>query len=616
MLLIALWLQMNAAHAQYGVPTSNSRPGEGARTIEAIESIEKANREMNRKANLPDQKCWMCAFEKAPVCSFGDVCRELKAQSGSNKLYSKSDGTYLPNIALVEDSKVLSQCRSNAVRYLATLPEKFQLYAKKEADREVAFMKFIENRGSEKMYLQVSRALIETAEPNTAPKTDSAAAKIKLEKAEKAAGVKLPEDIKEEWIKFATLEPFNVELPPPIRFNEDPLMDPTSLYLIGLGGTKESVLKGQARYQTQFERAEKIFFKTQKRVVAVLEKRRTDKNSEQIDNMIARVNTVKLAPNLNLQECPSPNGYYYPDRHEISTCPQNLVMPDEVIERTMAHELGHSIDPCNSTNDLTRWKKNSSKKGLAPSGTVYGNVVTFNPKVNDRDPEYSYSAFGGIDKPMLKGIPPGDYPLNSVVKCLTHESSLGAAQGDIRAKIAALKKDIRIKKDSGASDAKIEEMNQSLVLLEKIEADERTKRCGQNGSQLQEAMGDWISAEVLADSLSEDRNEARQAVFEGASGLSPASCELDKTEYSEEALKGISACLEFKTLPNGGGYYAGGGGYGGGYGSGYGTDISLRENEAGEVHPETADRISKILLAHPKIREKIGCPKTAVEHCE
>jgi hypothetical protein len=83
---------------------------------------------------------------------------------------------------------------------------------------------------------------------------------------------------------------------------------------------------------------------------------------------VASVRLAKANPKSPFCLTPTPNAYYIPEDHSFSICPNFNGWPKSLLMRTMAHEMAHSIDPCQQTVPLLKLNKaNLAKLPRSPS---------------------------------------------------------------------------------------------------------------------------------------------------------------------------------------------------------------------------------------------------------
>lgn len=133
------------------------------------------------------------------------------------------------------------------------------------------------------------------------------------------------------------------------RNHEDPFINPR------LFSTKEFrpvFLEAQARIET-------LFLETQASVLKVVEKKRMSLSTDDFQNLVERLQTVRLAsvddPDMRVvarDACNRPNAIYMSDKHALFVCPNLMNFPDMTLQKVIAHELGHVIDPCTLSYEL------------------------------------------------------------------------------------------------------------------------------------------------------------------------------------------------------------------------------------------------------------------------
>lgn len=133
------------------------------------------------------------------------------------------------------------------------------------------------------------------------------------------------------------------------RNSEDPFLNPR--------------LFSKPEYQSVLaqaeSRVESLFRETQSEVLKVVEKKRATLSAEEFENLVARLKSVRLATgndpgmkSIAKDACSRPNAIYMNSRHALFVCPSLMNFPDMTLQKIIAHELGHVIDPCTLSYDL------------------------------------------------------------------------------------------------------------------------------------------------------------------------------------------------------------------------------------------------------------------------
>ncbi len=307
----------------------------------------------------------------------------------------------------------------------------------------------------------------------------------------------------------------------------------------------------------------KTFPDVKKEVIARL--RELNIPSEQLNFMITKINAISFEGS----NCPgdekdkkdfisnllTSNAYYSPAQNSIKVCAGYLLQSTSAfhIVNTLAHEIAHSIDPCNI----------------------------------DRGPQgvgFHYSAKNNVVKSEQ------EYPVSKVIQCLRAPTSVAARNFQ-------LEENERIQQQLALQAQQMEQMRQ--MQLQRAQA---ATVSGTGGSvtaglmgmpspyalggalggfggaappvikpvnfcdkdQIGESFADWVSAETLPRFIKKNYN---------------LSTEQYQTGYSN--VKRL-ACL----VP---------------------TDLEASRAGNTDEHPIPSDRINKIYLSNPKIREQMGC---------
>jgi hypothetical protein len=129
---------------------------------------------------------------------------------------------------------------------------------------------------------------------------------------------------------------------------EDPFLNPR---LFSKSEFRPLYLEAQGRIQ-------KLFAETQAAVLKVVERKRASLSAEDFENLINRLKTVRLAmaedkgmKAFEQDACNRPNAIYISGKHALFVCPGMMNFPDMTLQKIMAHELGHVIDPCTLSYD-------------------------------------------------------------------------------------------------------------------------------------------------------------------------------------------------------------------------------------------------------------------------
>lgn len=364
----------------------------------------------------------------------------------------------------------------------------------------------------------------------------------------------------------------------------DPFSYPELLESETKAGGKQNIKKYRSLAEKELRRAESLFVDTKEKVIQLLEKRRTSTNKSEIDNMIQRVQRTRFASpkfgdkmdSLAAQGCEMPNAFYDPNENSVTLCPQFLNLPDAALVSALAHEIGHSIDPCAMTYTY-------SKNG--------DNTLELDP------PAY----LGGLEStkstPEVKAVFPDKNPLNDVIACLKSPASLGVktpSQKEMLAAVDKMESDLR-------NEMNVDEENGDLgdATMAAFEDQRNTIRnsyqkyqnCSRftNNGHAQEAFADWMAAEVIGEKISQIKNseQARQYAFESQAIFFSTGCENIKQATANKIKNATGPnCEMFAEIME---------------------KIKSLQAENVSTHPETAARVNRVILAKPELQKALGC---------
>lgn len=350
--------------------------------------------------------------------------------------------------------------------------------------------------------------------------------------------------------------------------------------------------------------------------------------------MIARIDLIKMSnPEKELMSCPGPNAFYNPGTHSFTLCPQVMQLPDASIKAIIAHELGHSIDPCTITSSLIQvdgqknpafddskkidyFKETREKNGIIdlkltlPSQTLDNKdaMVDIFPEYNNQNRSKIYQNF--TTKTLSSSIPIEKNPFASVISCLGSSKSIGAKSASEKEIEKTIDEVIGQLKASGATDEseKIKNLQKAKSNLPELV---KTKGyCagflptqGGGKSQFQEAFADWVAGEVLAKDLNGlSEKDKKIKTFESIgffAGVGCASVQEAANAKVKDLVKQIGCDQKIDNdLQNL-------------------FTISQANGRTSDEHPFEADRVNKVFFANPATQKAFGCKvDQGVKHCE
>lgn len=558
-------------------------------TVQLLNQITDAQKEMKKLSAPGPDACWDCDLKDRKICSFADICKIVNARSDSKNVYQKADGTYIPNYGLASLNDYLNTCRQQFSQLVNYMPESFEKNRAAYNQKNKKFYETIKIHNDQKAFVDISQAMIDLpvsagAGGGLGSPTDF----IKtLEAAEKRSGVTLKTEVKEAWKDLVTNSSSMITALPESLGNEG-LLNFNNLYSAQPPlTTLDDVRANQKEYTKNLNRVNEIMTRSKERILAVLERKKTFGNVDQIEAMKKRIETIKLSSAPQQFYCTTPQAYYSPNTHSFVICPNISMMPDDALAFIIAHEMSHSIDPCATTQDLVRVSVDPSilspPLATAFDKEKYPNFLPFDYRAKDSDSAHIYrhekSDLSNVGADIFsKRIAPSQFPFNKTLDCLAGGSSVGARRGNANKKIAGLEAELKELEDSGGQSSRKAVILRNQIEESKKSVEENTAdRCMESGSQLQEAFSDWLAVESLAEEFKTE-GEASRKVFEMA-GIMYGFCHKDYAPSTVQAVQKCSASFPPK------------------------SDEANQEDE----HPFVSQRINRILLMHPKIRAMLGC---------
>lgn len=321
-------------------------------------------------------------------------------------------------------------------------------------------------------------------------------------------------------------------------------------------------------YKNELKRAEGLFSEAKSHIVKMLEGRRSSKNAKEINQMIAQVRAVKMKSipvpieweELAVHGCEAPNAYYSPGENTVTLCPQILNYPDGGLYSVIAHELGHAIDSCNVANHPQQGKE----------------------------------------------IYPDNNPLKGVLSCLQSPQSLGvkipsksALEKRVKDERDALIEEMKEMGDAENGEENFTDGTEAMFadrLSELNEFYDSQKHCASfiGNGHMQEAFSDWVATQAVSERLKgmKEAVKAKDFAFTAQSIFLGTDCE-NIRQVTMDRVKAAAgkACAALEDYES------------------YMQEAKAEAEADGSYssHPEARDRVNKIMMADPKMREALGC---------
>ena len=597
-------------------------------------------------------------------CTFAQMCQKFSLNTEAPYIYQNESGEKIPNYSLTSLEFKFNLCTAqklhkNPGEEMITGMEKMKSQLKenqrKSLQLAVALDDSIRRHNEEKAMFEIGNASIVEALKNLDTNSDSGGIFVvarqttrnqiekQFEKMEQRAGYKISEETKKLYVdsQLQLLTGFSdnslSQEDPSKSRNTNPFLDPFLFSDSKKAGSKDAVIKNQARLQKELDRNYKIFASTQSQILGYLDEKRTPATSDQIDKMKARISSIRMDTEtmslLNPAVCAGPNAFYNPGDHQFHICPQIMELPSESLRMIIAHELAHSIDPCSMSDDLLLVSGKTVAEAMSqPSKEqteIYeksaAEVGTFFPKLKDPQPKsntHFVVDFLGMSKSNLSfiyikpewkvfssGFPGNQNPFSSTLSCLESPDSIHARSVDEKSLAQSMDTAIEKARAAGADPTKDPELQRTMEAKKNLhELLNQHGACsfmgGSNGkSQLQESFADKIASEIVARDLqNKSISEKQKGVFEAAGFFLGISCpnisEKTKSVFSKTAEQQNCGLDSNKSA----------------------TDImqifSAQAHERDE-HPWEVDRIERLFLAHPELRRDLGCSSSSsARYCQ
>ncbi len=260
-------------------------------------------------------------------------------------------------------------------------------------------------------------------------------------------------------------------------------------------GGVEQLASNRSLLKLASARVEGLFEKVRSKTIQYLQSQANKDNKGEIENFIERVRTVKFVDpykehlkdfSLSLQGCDKPNAYYTPYAHSIFFCTQTLNLPRASLYMLIAHELAHTLDPCNASRLFTKTGEHS--------------YMTLGTRESIRS-KNNHSSIHKMAVPQTK------YPFNQTLSCMKLRDSAEVPEISVDDIVEATK-------NSYAGATPITGFTIEAILEIEGESFENRKKALQkyypqyrycadftSFSFMAESFADWFAAEIIAEEL-------------------------------------------------------------------------------------------------------------------
>lgn len=306
-----------------------------------------------------------------------------------------------------------------------------------------------------------------------------------------------------------------------------------------------------------------------------------------------------------------PNAYYEPKSNSINICPGFYHYPDTELISTLAHEIGHSIDPCgaqfpaysideikinkiktpaDSASEDQKYIDKSimsaiatdSKTTALPFDLILDNPQSISPYIEAGilTPTAKSSRFIQKDK-QIQG-----YPLSDVYSCLVSQKGGGFRQTTQKQIEDAV--DLTVAKRSSIAG---DNYNPKKDRAKLITAYNRFPQCNGPGypTQMREAIADWLGTKVLGDFLKGKQLDTPEKRLGPIGYFASIVCTTRTSLNDQKKVTAVSDIIAY-------------------------SKNTLSADE--DAHPPSKSRIDSILLSDPEIRKAMGCTDPAKPFCE
>ncbi len=355
--------------------------------------------------------------------------------------------------------------------------------------------------------------------------------------------------------------------------------------------------------------------KVREKVIETIARGRAENElSENEKRLIERITTIRMTkqddPKL-LNECAKGatsalNAHYSSADHTINICPTMNLFPDESLAMVIGHEIAHAIDPCNAQFNLVSLNQDalynqftdaatSSLKPEVLSNPSRTRLFRFLQLVGQNTPpphltgypfgldydDDDYKLFSMRSPAVLEinvaAVPFKDHPLASVFACLT-KPAVGFETSAGKNPELRIQKILKLRAKHGAVGKEDDKEIRAAI--------NAYPECGVGGehTQVTEAFADWVGTEVVAKIVGTKKFETAEKQLAPTGWLAQSACR-DQAKYRERKGSSVNATLK-----------------------------NFYEDDAvsNDVHPLAVDRLEKIVLQNPVLREAFGCEKATL----
>ncbi|MBC74386.1 MAG: hypothetical protein CME64_00065 [Halobacteriovoraceae bacterium] len=343
-----------------------------------------------------------------------------------------------------------------------------------------------------------------------------------------------------------------------------------------------------------------VFKETQKYFMRYLDSLKNRVTPKVLLQLKKRIETISFSPattinSIAYSKCLGSEGAFYSQRdHKFFVCPSLAENTQAGLLSIFAHEMAHSIDPCQLAGDFMRVSKESKFKDDAI--IVHDEVPSFSVNLSQVD-KNQYDSFETIKMDLLfKGIPYHENPFKREMECLRNKDSFGTREAS---------KDEIIRHFKRRKDVDSQQKDEDIETVENTYGDFKGCPFYEGSSEMGENFSDLLSSKVVEIYLKDQpRKQQRRKSFESFVFFLKNRCDYSKSPKIKEVerhLKKIKCSPGLKALNH--------------LKKNYSKFLEVvKSKEEDGPHSPLKERIIKGYLASPVIQRAMGC-KVKAKYC-
>lgn len=561
-------------------------------------------------------------------CSLMNYCKKFIGQTDSPNLYQGTDGTIV-NDQFFREQNTWAQCLKITYKDdVAQKVEEFSRAQKAKHLKEVLILnqKLQANLKKNNEFSKMGMINIELINSNLSNELNAD------ETSDEPVDLKQRINLAETKLKIK-LSPSTIDLLVAIeqktndkKYIEEsksfeaslfPSLKPTNLFSnmanftdVAVAGNTKKLIQNQKIYNQKSSEVYNYFFEAKKDLVEYLMSKRTLFNKNEIDRAVTRVKLIKFkTPSLGedfVKACENPNAWYSSNNNTMTICPGWLDRPKMFLYETFAHELSHSIDPCNLSAPMKIKSSKADEVEEAP----------FEVTLKMEELNQSQVLFGETSNDSLKSsdqkiMNVKDHPFYKMLSCLQDPKSIGAIVPNVQQIQQQIDSELDFFNKSGRSNS-----TDTYYSYLKFAKDNLGQFNDQYGlchfqssagvSQIEEAFADKMASELIAKKLAAMPKEVATREMEKIilgdlntdDALCPKGPNIEKmkahgVEVGCDVYFANKAKAEKMAIA---------------------LEMSSHFNK--DSHPLLINRFDRLIFAHPTLRKILNCSPNGVKYCE